>query len=231
LIQRLITIVITVAMAVATAAAQEKLSRLQGSVNLGRNAPVIGATALVLPQERPTELYLTSSDGKGGFRVDGLPDGLYDVRVVKDGLAPLVKQDISVRFPFRAVVEMEMAPLKKGAQEDSTASPSSSTLEITGKVVELDAGPLSEVQLRFVNSGGGDDPRILRSGPDGNFDLGGISAGEWRIEVKGVGLLPQRMVLELKEDVRLTVIVVRQPPGYEPTPLELMPAEQPIPPA
>jgi hypothetical protein len=217
-------------LAASTTAAQEKLSRLQGSVRLGRNAPVIGATALIQPQERPTELYLTSSDGNGGFRVDGLPDGLYRIRVERDGLAPAVKADVSVRFPFRAVVEMEMAPLKKTTQTEPAAGSPSSTLNISGEVVELDAGPLGEVQLRFVNSGGGDDPRMLRSDPDGNFGLEGISAGEWRVEIKGVGLLPQRMVLGLEKDIQLTVIVVRQPPGYEPTPLELMPAEQPIPP-
>lgn len=227
---RRIAILLTAALAAPTAAAQEKLSRLQGSVYLGRNAPVIGATALVRPQERPQELYMTSSDGRGGFRVDGLPDGLYSVRVAKDGLAPVVKNNVSVRFPFRAVVEMEMAPLKETEQAIQAAG-SSSTLGITGRVLELEAGPLGEVQLRLVRSGAGDDPRILRSDPDGNFSIDGITAGEWRIEVKGVGLLPQRMVLDLEEDVWLTVIVVRQPPGYEPTPLELMPAEQPIPPA
>jgi hypothetical protein len=38
------------------------------------------------------------------------------------------------------------------------------------------------------------------------------------------------MLMDLEKDIRLTVITVRQPPGYEPTPLELMPTEQPIPP-
>jgi len=220
-------------LAASASMAAERTSSLQGRAYLGRRAPVIGATTLIQSQDRSADLYLTSSDAKGVFRIDGLPDGLYRVRAERDGLVPRLMDDISVKFPFRAVVELEMIPVSKDSAEDSsqTAAASETLISIIGQIIEQDIGPIGEIHIRFVKQGGGDDPRILRSSSDGSFTLAAITAGRWHLEINGVGLLPQRINLNLQEDVNLTVIMVRQPPGYEQTPLDLMPPEQPIPPA
>lgn len=221
--------------ATASAAAQqpEHTASLQGRVYLGRNAPVIGMTVLVQSEERPTDLYLTSSDENGVFNVDGLPDGLYRVRAVREGLVTRVMEDISVKYPFRAVVELAVKKDDSASSSDALAATAEAQtlVGVTGKVVEHGAGPIGEVRLRFVKEGGGDDPRILRSAADGSFALPAIRAGEWRVEADGVGMLPQRIELALEADVELTVIMVRQPQGYEQSPTELMPPEQPIPPS
>jgi hypothetical protein len=218
-----------------TETTREKVSSLQGRAYLGRNAPVIGATALVQSQERSADLYLTSSDDKGRFRVDGLPEGLYRVRVERQGLVPRSMEDIAVRYPFRAVVELAMARASDSTAGGSEATPatagSRALVNVSGKVVEQNGGPAGDIRMRFVKRGGGDDPRILRSAADGSFALPAMTAGEWQVEINGVGLLPQRISLDLIEDANLTVIMARQPPGYEQTPLDLMPPEQPIPPS
>jgi hypothetical protein len=195
----------------------------------------VGATVLVQPEERPGEAYLTSTDEDGVFRVDGLPDGSYGVRVEREGLLAGAKEGISLKYPFRAVVELEMSSLESestmtGALVPEPAEPGG-TLSLTGEVVEAGAGPLGEVQLRFVRSDGRQDPLRVRSRPDGTFGLEGAAAGVWRVEVSGVGYLSQRVALDLRGAFTLKVILVRQPADYDPTPLELMPPEQPIPPA
>jgi hypothetical protein len=213
---------------------RERVSQLGGRAYLGRNAPVVGATVLVQPEDRDREAYLTSTDEDGEFRVDGLPDGSYRVRVEREGLAAKTKESIPLKFPFRAVVELDMDLLGSGSAATQSVVPRSSspdgTLRLTGEVVEAGAGPLGEVQLRFVRLDGREDPRGLRSRPDGTFELEGAGAGVWRVEISGVGYISQRMALDLHGVALLKVILVRQPADYDPTPLELMPPEQPIPP-
>jgi hypothetical protein len=227
-------IAILLILATAAPLALAQTSSLQGRAYLGRRAPVIGATALVQSQESAADLYLTSSDDKGVFRVDGLENGLYRVRVEREGLVPRYMEDISVKYPFRAVVELEMVPVGKSSNSEPATAPktagSQALLSVVGQVLERNVGPIGEAHLRFVKKGGGDDPRILRSAADGSFALPAMTAGEWNIEINGVGLLPQRIGLNLEEDIALTVIMVRQQPGHEQTPFDLMPPEQPIPP-
>lgn len=218
----------------AAAPANDRLSQLGGRAYLGRNAPVVGATVLVWPEGRPGEAYLTSTDEDGIFRVNGLPDGSYGVRVEREGLAAKAKDGIPLKFPFRAVVELEMHALPPGSAEPSAVIPDTAAaqgpLSLTGLVVEEGAGPLGEVQLRFVRPDGREDPRGLRSLDDGTFEVAGAGAGVWRVEASAVGYLSQRMALDLQGASFLKVILVRQPADYDPTPLELMPPEQPIPP-
>lgn len=212
----------------------ERVSRLQGTASLGRNRPVVGATVLVHAQESRERLYLTSTDETGTFRVDDLRDGPYRVSAEREGLAPVHKDEISVKFPFRAVVELAMSATE---MVRSPAAPRSSdpgggpgSVELSGTIVERGAGPVGEFRVRVVRPDGAEDPRISRSLPDGSFGFEGLSAGPWRVEIGGVGFLAQRILLDLREDTELVVIAVRQPADYRPTPLELMPTERPIPP-
>jgi len=216
------------------APAPERVSRLSGRAYLGRNAPVVGATVLVQPEGRAGELYLTSTDEDGVFRVDGLVDGSYSVRVEREGLAAKVKTGVSLKFPFRAVVDLGMDPLSAGPNEKSVLVPEPASgggaLSLQGRVIDAGGGPAGEIPLRFVRLDGREDPRGLRTRPDGSFELEDAGAGVWRLEISAVGYLSQRMALDLGGTETLRVILVRQPPDYDPTPLELMPPEQPIPP-
>jgi hypothetical protein len=182
--------------------AAQRTSRLGGRAYVERKTPIVGATVLVHREDDPSSLFLTSTDADGIFRVAGLPDGAYRVRIEREGFGAQVKDDVSVKFPFRAVVEFDLDPV----------------------------GAVGELRLRFVRHDGSEDPRMVRSLTDGRFEISGISSGVWRVEISGVGFLTQRMALDLAGETSLTVLVVRQPPDYDPTPFDLMPSEQPIPP-
>ncbi len=96
--------------------------RLQGRVHFSRTRMVVGATVLVQNQDDLSRIFVTSSDEKGKFRVDDLPDGKYKVAIDREGLAPIVKENIALRFPFRAVIEMPMVPQTEPASLTSTSS-------------------------------------------------------------------------------------------------------------
>jgi len=213
----------------------KKTSRLGGRAYLDRRDPIVGASVLAHAQDRPDVLYLTSTDAEGIFRIAGLPDGAYSVRIEREGLGANTKSDVSVKFPFRAVVEFDLDPVGAGASAESRIVPAGSggsgPLTVTGSVIEVNGGPVPELRLRFVRVDGGEDPRVLRSLPDGGFELSGVSSGVWHVEVSGVGFLTQRMALDLQGEVSFTALVVQPPPDYDPTTFDLMPTEQPIPPA
>lgn len=212
-------------------AAPERLSRLQGELSLDRRNKVAGVTVLVRPQDDDALLYLTSSGERGVFRVDGLVDGDYELQLSREGYVTVNKRDVTVRFPFRAVVEITM---EQGAI--ATASPSASaqagggTASLQGRVTDWAGQPLSGIRLRLVRPDGTEDPRFFRTGPDGAYSMDSVSAGPWKLEVQGVGFLPLRQRFDLARDTRLQVIMVPQPAGYTPSPLDLMPAEEVLPP-
>lgn len=219
--------------AVAADDAAGRSSELQGSTYLGRNRKVVGTTVLVRPEADPSRLVVTSSDGKGIFRVGALPDGEYRVEVSRDGLEPVVKSAVAVRYPFRAVVEVPMRPRQAAVASSDAPSGSASTpepLTLRGRVVDAGDQPVADIPLRFSRRDGGEDPHLLQSGEDGSFELVGLSSGAWRLEVRAVGFLPIRTDLELLADTSLRISLVRQPADYAPTPLDLMPPEQPLPP-
>ena len=212
--------------------ANDKKSRLQGTTYLGRNRQVVGATVLVCKQEDRSKLFVTSSDAKGRFHVDNLPDGAYRVEVQREGLTPVIKTDVGLRFPFRAVVEVAMrqrdaSPLPETSQGTGAGA---EPLILRGRIVERSGEPLAEVAVRLTRSGGEVDPRELRTSKEGRFELVDLEPGPWRLEARSVGFLPVRMDVDLREGTELSISMVRQPSNYEPSPLELMPPEQPIPP-
>lgn len=210
-------------------------SRLQGRVHLSRTRMVVGATVLVQQQDDASRIFVTSSDEKGRFRVEDLPDGKYKVAIDREGLAPIVKENIALRFPFRAVIEMPMTqqdgPAAAGGQPSQAAAADKKKILVHGRVVERGGEPIPEVAVRFIRTDGMADPYPVRTANDGSFELTDVLAGHWRLEARGAGYLPIRIGLDLDEDAMVDVALVQQPAEYDPSPLELMPPEEPIAPA
>ena len=73
-------------------------------------------------------------------------------------------------------------------------------------------------------------PIVTRTGDDGSFEVPELPTGPWRLETRIVGFLPVRVGMDFRQDTQLSVSMVAQPAGYDPSPLELMPLEEPIPP-
>ncbi len=206
-------------------------SRLEGTARIGRRTPAVGATVSVRPEGGATPIRLTTTDEKGRFRFDGLSDGAYRADFRRDGLAPVVKSGIEVRFPFRTVIEITMqaggAPAGGGAPAPP-AGVGSHTLR--GVVSILGAGPAPEARVRLLRTDGSHDPRFALTGPDGSFAIDGLPGGPWRIEILGAGYLPIRTDLEIAGDVAVEARLVGQPADYLPPPLDLLPQERPVPP-
>jgi hypothetical protein len=212
-----------------------RVSRLQGAARLGRNRQVVGATVLIRRSDETSRFYVTASDSKGRFRVDGLPDGDYRVEVRREGLETVVKEHVDLRFPSRAVIEVTMQPV--AASPDPAPLPASGEslgsvprVVVHGEVVERDGEAMPDVALRFVRTDGRADPILTRTGEDGSFELPELPSGRWRLDTRVVGFLPIWAGMDFQNNTRLTVSMVAQPAGYEPSPLELMPPEQPVPP-
>ena len=217
----------------APAASPDKKSRLQGSAYLDRNNDVPGATVIVSPSSDPGLLFVTSTNAQGRFKVDGLPDGDYRVRVERHGVKSITKDAVQVKFPFRAVIELDMEPAAEGQTGKAAAGASEGSgapVHLTGTVRDQDAAPLADAGLRLVHAGASVDPILVTSDEDGKFDVAQVPSGTWQLTILGVGTLPIRTSVTLAKDTELEAMLVRQPASYLPSPIDLMPPEQPIPP-
>lgn len=209
-------------------------AEIHGQLRLARGVPVVGATILVHPVWSRAELHVTSTDEKGFFRLDGLESGTYRFEARREGLEPLVKDSLVVRYPYRAIVE---ATMEKAASRGAAASvpgqplAPGQALDIEGTVHDPSGSPLGEARIRLSRPDGSADPVLARTGPDGGFELAGLAAGTWDLEIQGGGFLPLRLQLDLAGTTRLHARLVTHPLGYVPAPEDLMPPEEPIPPA
>lgn len=218
-----------------TAPPSTRLSRVQGSAMLGRNRPVAGATVLVATESGTPAYYLTSTDAKGSFHVDGLPEGTYAVEFSRDGLAPIAKSGIVVKPPYRGIVEVTMSAAGGASPvpaKSPTADAAGTRVKLTGVV--LDAAfkqPVSDVKLRLVRAGGPADPHETLTASDGSFSVDDLPAGRWTLESLGLAFLPLRAELRLTGDATAKLVLVGQPATYQAPALDLVPREEPIPPA
>lgn len=206
---------------------------VQGTVILNRRSPVVGAAVVIRPQDAVDRIAVTATDAKGNFRLDSVRDGSYRLDVTRDGYQPVVKDNVTVKAPFRAVVEIVMEPAAAGAAKPAAAAktePATAPVRLSGVATTREGGPKGEVQIRVQRADGGAEPRTVLSAPDGTFALEGLSAGSWRIEILGAGYLPIRVAVDLATDARMLALLVPQPMNYTPPPEDLLPPEEAIPP-
>lgn len=212
--------------------ATPRLSRLQGSAILERNRPVAGATVVIRSSARPGELYVTATNAKGAFRIEGLADGTYEVEFRREGLLPVTKDKVEVHAPFRSIVEVTMKPGKSETQRTSPApapAEEGATLRVEGTAVSEDAA-VPDVLVRLIRLDAATDPREVHTGKDGGFQVDALAAGEWELESRGLAYLPVHASFKLDRPTRVQLVLVPQPAIYEPQPQELLPREEPIPP-
>ncbi len=203
---------------------------LSGRVEMGRNRGVAGATVLLTAEDAPGRLALTSTNGHGAFRFEGLEDGRYRLDVRRPGFTGVTKDGIVVRRPYRAIVDLTL--LREGAAPEPTSlrSVAGTSARLRGRVRTEEGTSPTQIPLQLRPLGGEGEPRTLRTDPHGEFDSGELAAGLWELQIRGVGWLSVRADLDLNGPVGLDVSLVRQPADYEPSPLELMPPELPLPP-
>ncbi len=214
------------------APAADRRTTLQGTVMIDRRHRVVGAVVQIRPEDDPTRVYLTSTDDDGDFEIKKLPEGTYRLTMDRVGFHPVLKDGVSVKFPFRAVVEVTMirnqddvVPAVQRSDMDG-----GSPITVTGIVSERAGAPMAEARLRMVHPVGELDPHEAQSDANGGFTIDRLAPGRWELEIDAVGFLPLDVQVDLTEDTQIELWLVRQPADYEPSPLELMPPEKPTPP-
>ena len=214
---------------------QPRLARISGKAYVDRHTKVTGAVVLIANEAAPSQLFMTSTDGGGQFVSTELPGGDYRVDVRRQGYQPVVKEHVSLTPPFRAVVELKMQPTPEISPTAVTSSGDGaatlSDVALKGLILDEENTALNQIRIRLVHPIGKADPLTVFSGAEGRFEATGLDPGPWQIEVTGVGFLPIVTTVELKRSSQLELKLVRQPPDYEPSPLELMTLEQPVTPA
>jgi hypothetical protein len=113
---------------------------------------------------------------------------------------------------------------------EEASVPGEGRVSIHGQARDLDGELIPDVRLRLVSGDGREDPWEVVTADDGTFVLDGIATGPWRVLARAVGYLPLRISANLRDPIEVRLHLVRQPAGYQPSPLDLMPPELPIPP-
>jgi hypothetical protein len=206
-----------------------KTTWLLGHARTGRRRWVTGAAVLATPESGESRFYVTTTDEKGAYRFESIPEGSYDVTLTKHGLVSVTKDRVELRFPFRSVVEIVMEP-GTGESAIGGSGPVSSDTDVVleGSIRGREKEPLGEVRIRLIRADGTVDPRYALTGAEGRFEMNGLKAGDWHLEILGAGFLPIRVPVTLSGESAVTAILVKQPASYEPQPLDLMPPETPI---
>jgi len=213
----------------AAAPAPLRPARLQGSVKLERNRPVVGAAVTVIPEAGDGPLIVTTTDSRGTFRVDDVPDGAYTVVFERSGLDAVRKQHVELKAPFRPTVEVVMKPgtglVVAAPQQADTAA------TVAGIAGDRDGGSVSDLKVRLLPAKGDTDPRETVTDAAGAFELTDVPPGPWTLEARGLAYLPVRATLPLAGGtLRVRLVLVPQPPAFDPLPEDLLPPEEPIPP-
>lgn len=204
-------------------------SRLQGTAIFERNRPVTGATIVIFPEYPSGEIVISTTDAKGNFRIDNVPDGAYTVSFERAGLATLRKEHVELKAPFRPTVEVVM----KAAPQGPPAAPATSAgdLSLTGRATDREGAPVSDLTIRLTREGADTDPIERRTGENGEFSATGLAEGNWLLEAKGLAYLTVRATVPLTPTApRIRLVLVPQPPAFDPIPIDLLPPEEPIPP-
>ncbi len=148
-------------------------------------------TIQVLEQGRPVAGarvdLVRGAPGVGGRRGPAAasavtdPQGRALLAPVSPGPWQVVVTPGANRAPCRATVD-----LPPGTPEEVVELPSGS---LAGQVLGPE-GPVAGALVRLLGSAGPGTWSGVRSGPDGRWEIGGVAAGRWRLEIRAAGHLP-----------------------------------------
>lgn len=118
-----------------------------------------------------TGVRAATTDAKGAFAFDELPEGIYQAWVAAgDRAAPAVRVERLGAGPFDPVT-LTMGPAQI----------------VRGRVVDSVTGDGVAAAVRLMADGSEEPARFGRSGPDGAFEIGGVPGGRWSAEAFAPG--------------------------------------------
>jgi protocatechuate 3,4-dioxygenase beta subunit len=167
---------------------------ISGTVLGADGRPIPGAT--VSPAARPWGWgTIEPVDERGGFELNGLTPGVYDVVARAPGLAPAFAAEVTVDRRTDARIDLVVRPGARlvGRLLDANERP------VAGKVAvgDLDGRPVPRVLA---------EPFATDAAADGRFAIDGVPVGEHALGVTAQGLARQRVDVAVREgDVRLEV--------------------------
>jgi hypothetical protein len=207
--------------------------QIVGAAQVRRNVPVVGAVVTAVRAGVGGLVRVTTTDARGAFKFEGLEDGRYRCEIARGGFVAVVKDDVELRAPFRAVVEVTMARAAAGAvppPAPAVAQAGGAAVALRGVVRDRVGKGSGEIRVTLTREDGAEDPREAVTTAEGAFGFEGLTPARWHVELQGAGLLPLRTTLGISEDVSLQAVLVPQPADYAPQVEDLLPREEPVPP-
>jgi hypothetical protein len=222
------------AIAAAQSADADKPAHLEGHVVSTTGEPVKKATVVMqgsqFTEGQPLKqfTYVETSDSSGAFVFPSLPTGFYILSAERTGFsANATRPDQSMRFPLsdgdvRRDIEIKMVPLAA----------------ISGRVVDQEGDPLSDLAVAVIHGGYGGAGRLLfatlnsaMTDDRGEFRIGNLEAGRYYVIARKARNQPVRAVGEIRWDATAPGVDVNTfyPSGLgfkEATPVDLTPGAE-----
>lgn len=210
--------------------------QVRGTVTGGGGAPVPGVSIVLSPAGRPDILYASASDEAGKYAFNGIIADQYAVLAEGPGQPSLLKQGVSVRPPFRPVLDLEM----RAPETESAQPPPAPVAPEPGRIGEIE-GILRNVAGEGVVEGSitlrrvGDPLAVfyVRTSPDGRFRFVDLPAGIYDIATRAPGLVPLHLVarpLAAVPVLHLRLWAPVYPLSFRGWIDDLLPPEIPVPP-
>jgi len=216
-------------------AAPAAMGQVSGSVFTPGRRIVRGASIALLPDAGP-ELYGTSTGEDGRYAQKGLVNGTYAVLVMDPGGNVLRKERVNVRPLFRNIVDFVTEPAGSPPAHIPDIplpadAPPRSPLDVTGSLLTLDGGPISEAWVTIAPMG--IDAPILRARTDaeGKFRLLRVGAGYYKVTARALGHVTWSLgplLLEPGRDLTMRLTLLPFPLGHPMNPEDLLVPTSPM---
>lgn len=204
--------------------------QIRGEVKLDHNHPLIGALALAMRHEEPHLLVVTSTDHYGMYRLKRLPDGTYWTAILRSGFEPVVEDRINVRGPFPAIMDHTAVPTENLVDIPRVEIPGEpgEPADVTLLITTPEGEPVEEARVTARRRDALLNPYVGKTGPEGKLLFSAVPPGTYALTVQAMGRLRidvESLVYTAGTPLEIRAVLLEQPLGYRPSPLELLPAE------
>jgi EmrB/QacA subfamily drug resistance transporter len=167
---------------------------VQGLVTCGDDAAPVPGASVTLIDAQGAVAATTRSDGRGRYRIPGVPEGQYTLAATAPGHPPLA---VSVRLSRGRSTERDLALPARAVLRG--------TVIATGALVGHALATLVDAEGRVVAS--------AVTGPDGTFEFADLPAGTYTLTARGYD--PVAQVVHVAAGTVATAVVELVPPSVE----------------